>query len=55
REAARIFNVPSTTLNERYHGRKTRQEGHEHEKRLTDAQKEVLVEWIKEKGRRNIP
>lgn len=55
RQAAHDFNVSKTTLTARFKGRKTKKEAHEKERKLTTAHEQVLVEWIKEKGRRNIP
>jgi 3-methyladenine DNA glycosylase AlkC len=55
REAADAFSVPKTTLIARWNGSQTRKEAHKKERKLTDAQEDVLVEWIIEKGRRNIP
>lgn len=55
RAAATDFSVSKSTLTARYNGRQTRQAAHEKEKKLPKAAEEVLVEWIKEKGRRNIP
>ena len=55
REAAQTFRVSKTTLTARFNGQKTREEGHKHEQRLNDAAEAVLVEWIQECGRRNIP
>jgi len=55
REAAKAYQVKKTTLTERFNGRKTKKEAHEHEKTLTFAAEEALVEWIKEMGRRGVP
>jgi hypothetical protein len=55
RRAASTFNVPHSTLQDRYNGRKTRHEGHAHEQNLTPAQEEVVVEWVKAMGRRGVP
>jgi transposase len=55
REAALTFKVSRTTLTARFKGRQTRNEAHEKEMKLSPAQEDVLAEWIKEKGRRNIP
>lgn len=54
-KAATAFKVSKTTLLARFHGRKTRVEAHQKERRLTEGEEGALVEWIKEKGRRNIP
>lgn len=55
REASRTFEVNLSTLHARFNGRKIKKEAHEHEMKLTPAQEDALEEWIKEKGRRNIP
>jgi len=38
------FGVPKSTLSSRYNGTHTCQQPHEHERRLTDAQEDVLVQ-----------
>lgn len=55
RNTARLYEVPPSTLTDRWNGTPTRKEGHAHEQLLTPAQEEVLVEWIKVMGRRGIP
>ena len=55
RQAAITFNVPRSTLQDRYNGRKTRHEGHAHEQNLTPAQEEVVVKWVKVLGQRGVP
>jgi hypothetical protein len=55
RETAVQYQVPRSTLNDRWNGTPTRKAGHMHELLLTAAQEEVLVEWIKVMGRRGIP
>ena len=55
RRAHRDFDVPKSTLSDRYNGTPTRQESHHHERRLTNAQEDVLVQWIKAHGRRGVP
>ena len=55
RKTAAEFNVPRSTLTDRWNGTPTHREGHVHELLLTPAQEEVLVEWIKVTGRRGIP
>jgi hypothetical protein len=47
---AKQFNVPCSTLTNRWHGMPTCKEGHTHELLLTAAQEEVLMEWIKVMG-----
>jgi hypothetical protein len=49
------FEVPKSTLTDRWNGTHTRKEAHENELLVTAAQEEVLVEWIKVMGRRGIP
>lgn len=55
REAARTFDVPKTTLTERFNGRQTRARAHEHQQRLSPGAEAALVEWIIEMGRRGVP
>lgn len=55
RGAAKLFNVPRSTLTDRFNGRRTRQEAHEHQQNLTAAQEDLLVEWAQSMGRRGIP
>jgi hypothetical protein len=55
RNTALLYDVPRSTLNDRWNGIPTRKEGHRRELLLTSAQEEVLVEWIKVMGRRGIP
>jgi hypothetical protein len=50
RSVARQFEVPHSTLSDRWNGTPTRKEGHEHELVLTVAQEEVLTEWVKVMG-----
>jgi hypothetical protein len=54
RKTAIQYEVPRSTLNDRWNGTPTRKEGHAHELLLTAGQEEVLVEWIKVMGRRGI-
>ena len=49
------FDVPKSTLSDRYNGTPTHQESHHHEHRLTNAQEDVLVQWIKTHGRCGVP
>jgi hypothetical protein len=53
--AARTFNIPKSTLAHHFNGRQTCKEAHVKERKLTPAHEDILVEWIKEKGRQNIP
>ena len=55
REAARLFGVTKTTLTARFNGRKTCKEAHEQQQALSFAEERVLVDWLKEMGRRGIP
>lgn len=55
RNTALQYNVPRSTLTDRWNGTPTRKEGHAHELLLTSPQEEVLVEWIKVMGHRGIP
>lgn len=47
RKAAIYYCVSRTTLQHRQQGMLTRTEAHAHERRLTAAQEDVLVEWVK--------
>ena len=55
RQAAVTFNVPRSTLQDRFNGWKTRHEGHAHEQNLTPAQEDIVVEWVKVLGQRGVP
>src|SRR5258707_4162453 len=55
REAANNYGVSKTTLTERFHGRQTKTEAHEKERKLSPACEKALVEWIKKMGHHNIP
>lgn len=55
RKAATIYQVTRQTLANRILGMKTRVKAHEHERNLTSAQEDVLVEWVKVMGRRGLP
>lgn len=55
RGAAKLFNVPRSTLTDRFNGKQTRREAHEHQQNLTSAQEDLLVEWAQSMGRRGIP
>jgi hypothetical protein len=55
RNTATLYQVPRSTLTDRWNGTPTRKEGHAHELLLTPAQEEVLVDWVKVMGRRGIP
>jgi hypothetical protein len=54
RKMAIDYDVPRSTLTDRWNGTPTRTEGHAQELLLTAAQEEVLTEWIKVMGRRGI-
>ncbi|KAJ7478842.1 hypothetical protein B0H11DRAFT_1634178, partial [Mycena galericulata] len=45
RAAAKLYSVPSSTLNGRLRGVKTRSESHSDQLHLTLAQENVLVDW----------
>jgi len=47
---ATIYQVTRQTLANHILGMKTRVEAHEHERNLTSAQEDVLVEWVKVMG-----
>ena len=47
RQAAALRQVPRTTLQDRFNGRDTRRESHAKEQKITPAQEEVLVVWLK--------
>jgi hypothetical protein len=49
------FQVPRSTLTNRFNGIRTRKEAHAHQQNLAPAQEGVLVEWIKVMGRRGVP
>jgi hypothetical protein len=55
RKAALTYNIPSSTLTARYNGRKTREESHSHQQKLTPSQELVLKEWVKSLGLRGVP
>jgi hypothetical protein len=55
RQAAQTFNIPPTTLTDRYKGGVTRLQAHEHELAVSKTKEETLVEWMKVMGRRGIP
>ncbi|KAF8993038.1 hypothetical protein BDZ89DRAFT_885647, partial [Hymenopellis radicata] len=54
-QAAKDFNIPPQTLRDRMNGKKTRQESHLHQLRLSEEEEQVLVNWVKEMGRRGVP
>ena len=55
RSIVRQFEVPHSTLSDRWNGTPTRKKGHEHELLLTAAQEEVFTGWVKVMGCRGIP
>ncbi len=55
RQASRDFDVPFSTLQGRYNGRKSKTEAHEHQRHFSTAEEQVMVDWIKLLGRRGIP
>ncbi|KAF8236325.1 hypothetical protein L208DRAFT_1160591, partial [Tricholoma matsutake] len=46
-KTATLYEVPCSTLTDRWNGTSTCKEGHVHELLLTPAQEEVLVDWVK--------
>jgi hypothetical protein len=46
REAARLFNVPETSLRRRLHGHQTRSETRANSHKLTEIEEESLQKWI---------
>lgn len=55
RKAVKAYNVPRSTLQARFDGRKSRVESHAHEQNLSPAQEQILVDWVKVQGQRGIP
>ncbi|KAF5356505.1 hypothetical protein D9757_014230 [Collybiopsis confluens] len=56
RAAANKYEVArSTTLQDRHYGRLNRVDAHAHQQKLTPAQEDILVQWVKEQGRRGVP
>lgn len=55
RQASRDFDIPFSTLQGRFRGRKSKTEAHEHQRHFTTAEEQVLVDWIKTLGRRGVP
>jgi hypothetical protein len=55
RQAARTYNVPSSTLTSRAKGVLPRRQSHQHELKLTEAHESVLEQWCKVMGRRGVP
>jgi hypothetical protein len=53
-QAAKDFDVPKTTLTERFNGRSTHAQAAQDQQRLTPAQEKVLVAWIKSCGARGM-
>lgn len=47
RRAAIDYDVPRSTLQDRYNGRLTRVQAHGSQQKLSPAQENILVEWIK--------
>src|SRR5436190_5051848 len=44
--AAKSLGISETTLRERYHGRKSRQDGHVSQQLLSDSEENALAKWI---------
>ncbi|KAJ7766469.1 DDE superfamily endonuclease-domain-containing protein [Mycena maculata] len=55
RKAAIYYRVPRTTVQRRATGILTRVEAHVHRRSLSQAQEDVLAEWVKSLGKRGIP
>lgn len=55
RQAARDFDVPFSTLQGRFRGRKSKTEAHEHQRLFTTAEEQSMIDWIKTLGTRGIP
>ena len=55
REAARVYNVPRTTLRRRLSGQKSRAETRANSHKLTKNEEESLVQWILSLDRRGAP
>jgi hypothetical protein len=55
REAARIFQVPYTTLHRRYHGVQIRAEKRANGLKLSTSEEESLVKWILDLVKRGLP
>jgi hypothetical protein len=55
REAARIFQVPYTTLIRRYHGVKMRAEKIANGLKLSTYEEESLIKWILDLAKRGLP
>lgn len=55
RVASRFFEVKRGTLTNQLKGVRPRSEAHAHERVLSDAEEEVLSEWIRSLGRRSVP
>ena len=50
REAAKEYGITKGRLTNRFNGKQTKREAHQHEQVLDFAAKSVLVDWIKEMG-----
>ena len=55
REAAKEYGITKGRLTNRFNGKQTKREAHQHEQVLDFVAESVLVDWIKEMGRRGVP
>jgi hypothetical protein len=55
REAARVFQVPRSTLCDRYHGIKLKAEKRATGFKLSEYEEESLVKWILDLAKRGLP
>lgn len=55
RAAARVFDVPRTTLTSRLHGQLTRQQSHTTQQKLLSTEEDALIQWILFMGDRGFP
>jgi hypothetical protein len=55
RQAAKMYDVPHSTLADRMKGLPTRAEAHVSQQNLSPAEEEVLVKWAKVMGHRGVP
>jgi hypothetical protein len=55
RQAARVYNVPHTTLSRRLHGISMKAEKRANGHKLTEFEEESLVQWILDLDKRGLP
>jgi transposase len=55
REATRIYNIPYSTLYDRYHGIQFKQKKRANNHKLTEFEEESLVKWILDLDKRGLP